>query len=147
MTSQRMISGFALAGFLAVGSVASVFAEDTTDVIVERKQLMKENGKALKAAFSATPQEGVPLAERLVADFQKAPDLFPEGSGSGDTKALPAIWSAPDGFAAAMQKAQDAAAALLAAAQSGDAQAYTTAARAMGGTCKNCHDTYREATN
>jgi cytochrome c556 len=70
---------------------------------------------------------------------------FPAGSGpeAGKTLALPAIWSKPDDFKAAMKMFSDAAPKLTAAANSGDAAAIKTAFGDVGKTCKNCHDNFR----
>lgn len=71
------------------------------------------------------------------------PDLFPEGSGGGDTEALPEIWEDPDGFAERMQDFVDAADAFAAAAASGDMGQIGGGLQQLGRSCKGCHDNYR----
>ena len=70
---------------------------------------------------------------------------FPAGSGpeAGKTQALPAIWSKPAEFKAAMKLFSDAAPKLHAAANSGDVPAIKTAFGDVGKSCKNCHDSFR----
>lgn len=69
--------------------------------------------------------------------------LFPAGSNVGDSEALPLIWEEPEDFAAAVAKVQEASAAFLAAAESGDADTIGSAFRDLGGACRNCHDRFR----
>jgi cytochrome c556 len=71
------------------------------------------------------------------------PKLFPPGSGSGKTAALPAIWEKPDDFRKAME-AFGAAAADLGKAAETDPKAVGPAVGALGKTCKNCHDSFRK---
>jgi cytochrome c556 len=70
---------------------------------------------------------------------------FPAGSGpeAGKTDALPAIWSKPDDFKAAMKLFSDAAPKLNAAAGAGDLAAIKVAFGDVGKSCKNCHETFR----
>jgi cytochrome c556 len=70
--------------------------------------------------------------------------LFPEGSGEGETHALPAIWEEPEKFGAAVAKAEKATAELRDAAASGDRKAIVSAFKALGQSCKGCHESYRE---
>lgn len=70
---------------------------------------------------------------------------FPKGTGSeaGKTRALPEIWSKPDDFTAAQKMFSDRAPKLLAAAKAKDLGAVNSAFKDLGGSCKNCHDTFR----
>ena len=77
----------------------------------------------------------------------KVESWFPKGSGPQDkvrTHALAAVWEKPAGFQHAAQRFTAAATALDAAAKAGDVAALRTAAQALGGTCKACHDQFRE---
>lgn len=72
--------------------------------------------------------------------------LFPEGSGrdSGwDTEALGTIWEKPEEFAAAREKLIEESATMMTVATSGDAAAVGEQVKALGGSCKNCHDSFR----
>ena len=70
--------------------------------------------------------------------------LFPEGSGEGDTHALPAIWEEPEEFSAAVAEAEKAAVELRDAAASGDRKTIVSAFKTLGASCKGCHEHYRE---
>lgn len=80
----------------------------------------------------------------LVATFSKLPwAAFVEGSDSGDTKAKPDIWKQPAKFKEASDKFQQEAVKLAAAAKSGKEDAFKAAFTATAGTCKGCHDDFR----
>jgi cytochrome c556 len=81
-------------------------------------------------------------AEKLVSDFEKLKDLFPEGSDKGppETWAKAEIWTDREGFEAARTKALEASKAATGVteqAQLGDALG------AVGDACKGCHEKYR----
>ena len=69
--------------------------------------------------------------------------LFPAGSGVEDSDALPVIWEKPEEFAAAIDKVVAAAQKFVAAAESGDSEAISSAFREVGGSCRGCHDNFR----
>lgn len=83
-------------------------------------------------------------AQRMVAFASTIPSLFPAGSDKGDTDALPAIWTNKPDFEAKAKAFEEAAKALEVAAASGDKSAVMKQFAAVGGTCKACHDRYRE---
>ncbi len=69
---------------------------------------------------------------------------FGEGTGAGDTKAKPEIWSDAAGFKAANEKMQGEMSKFAAAAKTGNVDAIKAAAGAVGGSCKACHDNFRK---
>jgi cytochrome c556 len=78
---------------------------------------------------------------RGMADLAKiVPDVFPDGSGVSKSEALPSVWEKPDEFKAAMEKFVKAANDMSAAAQGGDMSAIGPAMKALGQSCKGCHD-------
>ena len=142
----KNVTAAAIAGLLCVSFVAPVIAQDMlmgADAIAKRQELMKSNGGTLRAAGSATGDAAIAAARTLVDNFAALADLWPEDSMEGNTKALPVVWSYNEGFMVAFSKSVDAAANLLAAAQSGDAAAYQAAFGELRGSCGGCHDTYR----
>jgi cytochrome c556 len=76
----------------------------------------------------------------------KLPGLFAPGTGPdvGKTEAKANIWETPDDFMAKAKDFHAAAIALNTVAMSGDAAGFKEAFAKTGGTCKACHDTYRE---
>lgn len=98
-------------------------------------------------ARGLVPNDGqlVNHARGIVNGAMEFEHLFPAGSNVGESEALPIIWEDAEGFAAAVEKANKAAAAFAEAAESGDKEAISGAFREMGGACRGCHDRYRVA--
>ncbi|MCR9071216.1 MAG: cytochrome c [Alphaproteobacteria bacterium] len=123
----------------------------SADVIDDRQRGFKqhvENMKAVKAAVeSGNASAAVAPATAMVAFAKTVPSLFPEGSGTGDTRALPAIWSDWAGFEKVAMEHVAAVEKLQAAAQSGDASALGAQLKATGATCGACHKPYRAEKN
>lgn len=140
--------GFSFAG--VAGAMDSNMAKDEMpDPIPARKELMKENGAAMKAA-SAMAKGEVAYNESEAAgamatikdNMEQFTNLFPEDSASGDTRALAVIWENKADFdAKAAKLAEDAAAAEAAAAEG--QEAFAAALGAVGANCGPCHQMYR----
>jgi len=116
-----------------------------------RHEHYEELGKAFKAvrdqSNATTPdfaalQKNAEVVHEASVDQQK---WFPKGTGpeAGKTRALPEIWSKPADFEAAQKMFSERAPKLLAAAKSKDLDAVKAAFKETGGSCKNCHDTFR----
>ncbi|RAU17094.1 cytochrome c [Nitrincola tibetensis] len=67
---------------------------------------------------------------------------FGEGTEGGGAK--PEIWSNFEQFSAGMERFQEHAAELVAAAEKGELQALRPAVGQLGQTCRACHDNFRE---
>ena len=116
-----------------------------------RHEHYEELGKAFKAVrdqsnastpdFAALQKNAEVVNEASI----NQPQWFPKGTGpeAGKTRALPEIWSKPADFEAAQKMFSDRAPKLLAAAKSKDIDAVKAAFKETGGSCKNCHDTFR----
>ena len=142
----KKISVLALAGLACLGigvSVAQDAALSPEQAVEQRQALMKENGGTLRNAGGLSGAEAVAAAQTLLDNYNEIPALFPEGSITGDSKALPVIWEQWDGFVAIVDKGKEAATQAVAAAEAGDATAYGAALKALGATCGECHSTYR----
>lgn len=83
-------------------------------------------------------------AEALAAAGDELPKLFPAGSGTGKTDALPLIWQEPDKFRQAAEAGRSATAELRDAVRGSDKAAIARALKSVGDGCKGCHDKYRE---
>ena len=132
-----------LAAAILIGTTA--FAANA-GVVEDRKANFKANNasmRAIGAAIGGGDFETVTReAERIAAWAMVMPDYFPEGSGEG-TSAKPAIWTDFVGFKDAAEANYDAAQELIAAAAKQDAEAAGEALRAIGGTCKGCHQKFK----
>ena len=145
----RKITAMAIAGLLTVSAVAA-FAQDAfvapatpEEAVAARIAVMKEDGGLMRQLGSLTGAEAVAGLNIVLTNYTHMPDLFPEGSIVGESKALPAIWDNWDAFVAIIETGKTAAAAGIAAAEAGDAAAYATALQTLGGTCGACHQQFR----
>ncbi|MFD2649075.1 c-type cytochrome [Devosia albogilva] len=145
----RNASAAALAGLLTLGALTA-FAQEaftppaTPEEAVEMRQaLMREDGGILRSAGNLTGVDAVAAMQTLETNYSHIPDLFPENSIVGDSKALPAIWENWDAFVAIVDKGREAAAQGRAAAEAGDTATYTASLRTIGGTCGECHQQFR----
>lgn len=147
---QRKLKGAIAA--LAITAVVTIPAlADTTpeDALDYRKAVMTalrgHIGAASMIARGLVDNDGhlIGHAEGLAAGAREMERIFQEGSNVGESEALPLIWEEPDAFAEAVSKMQEATAAFLAAAESGDSEAIGAAFRNVGMSCRGCHDRYR----
>jgi cytochrome c556 len=86
-------------------------------------------------------------ADRLAVLAPQVPDWFTAGSGPQDgkrTEALEEAWTKPDELRQAADKFAQAAKGLKAIAEAGEAAALGAAVKEVGGTCKGCHDKFKE---
>ena len=155
MHASRMIAAAALSLLLATSVTAEEgpTPEQQAATATENRQavfkLLGVNigpivGMARGAPFDAAVAER--NATRMAALAPMIPELFAAmdtRSFDVDTEALPAIWENPDDFAAKAAALQEAATAFAATAAGGDQAATLGGLRNLGGTCGNCHDSYR----
>jgi cytochrome c556 len=134
---------------LAAVALAAGAATADDGMITYRQSVMKANGAHLTAVVTIIKGE-VPFTDdlkvhtRAIAELATiAGHVFPEGSGKGDTKALPAIWEKPEDFKKAYTAFQTAAAALAKTAET-DPKAVPAAVGELGKACKGCHDDFRK---
>lgn len=137
-----------LTTFMLVG--VSWAAADNKAVIKHRHGVMEAIGGHFSAALATMggPEQfqgnHVFHAESLARLAKISVDIFPAGSDKGKTKAKSAIWEQPEEFAAAMDKFLLKADEFASASASGDLKAYGAAAKALGGSCKGCHDDFKK---
>ena len=137
---------------LALGATGAIAATAAETAIATRQAGYKKIGGAFKA-ISDELKKGSPDAKLIAANAAvvnaqaaQVPKWFPKGSGPEagfKTKAKPAIWAEPAKFAAAGTKLQTEAAKLQAFASAGNLDGVKTQVRAVGGSCKSCHEPYR----
>jgi cytochrome c556 len=134
-----------LIGLLGLLISSQVFAQ--ADVNEKRQALMKNNGEAAKAIKAAVEAKDYATIETKARDIMGNADkivaLFPKGSTTGKTKALPAIWEKSDEFAKDAKALKSAASELATAAKAGDDAAVTTKVKALGEACGACHKAFR----
>jgi len=146
MRFQHLVLTTALALCVAAGAA---YAQSAADALKERKAGFQNNATQMRAIKAVIDAKGsvAPIAAsaQSMADFAgKVVSLFPKDSGTGDTKALPAIWTNWDDFQAKAKGFETAAKNLQQAVASGaDLAAVQAAYGAVGASCGACHETYR----
>jgi cytochrome c556 len=131
---------------MAIGATAVVAQSDP---IAERQKILKGMGAAVKDSGNmlkgAEPFDAAKVKaalEVVAADAAKLPTLFPEGSGTGKTAALPRIWENKADFEARWAKlGKDATAA---AASITDEASFKATMPGVFGNCGACHKEYRK---
>ena len=137
----------ALIGAALVSS--SVYAAADDVAIKYRQKVMDSVGGTMQAMSAIVKQEVThpdhlaPLAHNMANLATIVPDVFPPGSGKGDTKALPEIWSTPAAFKERLDAFVDAAKKLDDVVKGGDMSAFPAALGTLGKACKGCHDNFK----
>lgn len=136
---------------LVFGLSSPLHAEpEPEDLIKYRQSVMKSIGGHMGAAalimrgkVDYLPQL-IDHARALAATTNGIDDIFPEASALGETRAKSEVWENPEEFKKAVEDAQQAADAFLAAVESDNQEDMATRFKALGDTCKGCHDDFRE---
>ncbi|WP_417309226.1 c-type cytochrome [Devosia sp.] len=153
------ISRFVLTGLAALalsGVTAISVAQDVTitpdpaleslsvdEMVEKRQQIMKTSGGLLRSAGGLSGDDAVAAAETLIEGFSNLTVLFPEGSNTSDSRALPAIWEDWDTFESLLAQGVMTSEEMKTAAADGDSEAYMAAIKAVGGLCGQCHQQFR----
>jgi len=140
----------AVAASALVGSATIAFAQ--ADIVKQRQDNRKATGpemRAIKAVIDAKgdPKEIVVHAAKLKELEEAFDKMFPAGSDTAESKALPTVWSDMPGFLAASKNADAAYDKLAVAAGSGDMAAVGAAFGDVGKSCGACHTKYRAKQN
>ena len=137
----------AFAAALAACSATVVLAQ--SDVIAQRRDLMKANGGATKdpaAMLKGETAFDLAKVQASLAKYQetsaKMPTMYPDNSKTGgDTTASPKIWEDAAGFKAAFEKFANESKAAAAAIK--DEASFKANFPNVLKNCGSCHETYR----
>ena len=140
---------YILTAIIALNLSFNAFAHEGAEgVVKERMDRFKENKSAMKAIKGNLNGDAAVIAQKaseIEAWANEMVNFFPEGSTQSPSEALPAIWDNFDDFTAKASANAKAAANLKTLAQSrADAGALTNGFKALGKTCKDCHNDYKE---
>lgn len=142
MRIAPLLLGVVLAGWggaLALAQAGGPIPERKNDMKAMQREL-----EAMKAALDSGDIAAIaPRAKTVHGLLEVIPTLFPPDLATGDTKALPAVWSDRAGFETAARNALAASGKLEQAASSGDRAATVQAFREMGASCGGCHRSFR----
>lgn len=149
---QRKITGVLIGVLATIGLSAQVAAETTAE---DAKKYRIAIMTTLRGHISATSMtvrglvedngQLIGHADGMASAAAELQHVFQEGSVVDDSEALPAIWSEPEKFAAAIQQTVDATSAFQRAVAGGDSDAINAAFRDVGRSCGGCHDDFRVA--
>ncbi len=144
LTKRTLAFGAGISIGLAGAWGTGLAADSPAQQRHEAMETVQESFKPLRAiAVKEAPFDAAVVkrnATTILEKLKEAHGLFPEGSGGGDSRAKPEIWTDRAGFDQAMKDAQAAATAMAAVT---DEASYVPAMKTLGGSCKNCHDKYR----
>ncbi len=142
---------FLLAGMIAFLSLF-ITSQLFSDVIKERRALMKANNKASKALKKAVKAKDFAAVEKnakaLASNMEKLPTLFPKGSTAENSRAKAAIWKKWDSFKGKAASLGEVAGLVAEAAAAKDADkfallAYSIAGGKFASYCGSCHKSFR----
>lgn len=139
----------AVVGCSGIGVVSAQERKPEDQIKMRRAALTLMNwnfgpiGGVVKGQRAYNRDEVVQLAERVAFLSHLPWEAFGAGTDSGDTRALPAIWSNPDKFKAAQDRLKAEAAKLVDAAKSGDQGQLKSQFGATAKACSACHDDFR----
>lgn len=133
---------------IAVVMLGMAGAAAAQDVITQRREGMRAEGRQMEAIKAVLDARGDtrPLVERVDAIavfYRNLQALYPPGSDTGPTRALPTIWSNPAGFEGNRTAIVAALGTLRTAVASGDLAASTAAFGQVGAACGACHSANR----
>ncbi|MFZ4066858.1 MAG: c-type cytochrome [Phenylobacterium sp.] len=151
--SRRLLSAAVCAAAVALAGGAALAAVNAKAVIETREANFKSMGKAMKAmndGLKADTPDMAAIAANAATIRSLAPKIstwFPKGTGPEagvKTEAKAEIWTDPAGFAAAASRLEPAVAKLETLARAGDVAGARAQVRVVGGTCKGCHDKFKQ---
>ena len=157
MGEQRGFMRYLTLPYLTLGLFVAVLAagaaeaaDDPANVIAYRQKVM--SGMASHIGAIAAVLKGEVSYAGHIAGHARAmqaastmlPDIFPPGSGVGETRAKPEIWQNWTKFETGIKALQSALARLVEAAESGDMGAIGAALGGVGDGCGGCHKPFRK---
>ncbi len=152
MYSKTLRTIAATAAFVAVAAYSQLGLAETTpqDAADYREAVMTSLKGHIGAASMHVrglvegPEFLVKHAQGLANGASELDRLFPAGSNVEGSEALPLIWEETEEFSAAIERLVTTTKAFVEAAESGDQELIGQAFRDVGGSCKGCHDKFRE---
>ena len=123
---------------------------DSKGIIKYRQNVMKATGGHMGAIVDilkndlALQAHILDHARSINQNSKMTLEMFPKGTGLGNTKAKPAIWENWSKFESAVNAFVIESSRLVKVAESGDMKALAKQFRATGKTCGGCHKNFRE---
>lgn len=151
-SKSRKLVLFASIGFCMVLGLSLLEAQDDDQPLVEYRQLLMTGQRASMASIGDILKYKLPYSTNHIAIHAKniseyaklIPDAFKKQITAGATDAKPEIWQNWNDFTAKAKAVEDASAKLAAVAATGDMKAIMPEVKALGDSCKACHNSYRK---
>lgn len=131
------------------GDLAEMADMSPEEMIHIRQENMKMLGDAARTLTRMARGQDPYNAESAVSAFDQIsqiaatfPDLFPEGTNAGNTKAAPAVWENMEDFLAKAGTLEDIGLQGTETAQQGQ-EAVAALVQDLGAACSDCHQSYR----
>jgi cytochrome c556 len=154
MKLNRLILGLAAVTSLAAALPAAAQFAKPEDAIKYRQSAMALQGNHMGRLF-AMANGRVPFDAKVASEQIEIIAMlnrlqfaaFVEGSGTGETRARPEIWTQKDKWTAAVAKSQEDVGKLVVAGRTGNLDQIKAATGAVGQSCKGCHDEFQRKAN
>lgn len=138
------------AGIICLG-IATAQARDAAKGIIKYRRNVMKSHAAHIGAISSVVKGQVPYVDHVAVHASALQgtsklilQLFPEGSGTGETRAKPEIWQQWSEFEQAAKRLQKETAKLVQLAESEDIKQMTPQFIAVGKACSGCHKAFRK---
>ncbi len=150
LPSTRFVSAALLGSFVLL-SPTGARAQDGFSAAIEYRQKVMQGLEAHRDAVIAIVDDEVEYRSHILAHATAlhrlavmAADVFPEGSGGDDTRAMNEIWEDEEGFREAWERLQSAASGLVDAVYAGDIGAVEEGVTGVQRACTSCHRAFRK---
>ena len=129
---------------IIVGLALNSYSQDKTALQQERTATMKILARSMGQLKNASDTADMKIPAIAIASAtNKLFNMWPEGSGGGNTRAKAQIWSDKTDFEAKLMDLKNAADELLSSVDGTDLAVAKSAFIGVGRTCGTCHKIYR----
>jgi len=130
--------------------VGAARAQDQAEGVIQYRQNVMKSQAGHFGAISDVVKGQLPYGKHVAVHAaaihgtsKMILEIFPEGSGAGETRAKPEIWQQWSKFEQAAKKLEEESARLVEIARGGDISQITPQFLAVGEACKGCHTPFR----
>lgn len=140
-----------MAGLLALASASGMAADDPEAIVDARQAAMKGMERDLDAIsemlaglFPYRPDEALAYASKVDRAVKGIPGMFPPGSRTPGSEALPKVWDDRETFEERAERVQKRVGGLLAAVKADDRERVADWLRRINKACAGCHTGFRK---
>ena len=152
LPSTKFLRSALLGGcFGVLSSIGAQAQGNSPSTAIEYRQNVMQGLEAHRDAIIAIVDDEVEYRSHILAHATAlhrlsvmAADVFPQGSGGDDTRAMGEIWEDEEGFREARERLESAASGLLDAVYAGDIGAVEESVTDVQRACTGCHRTFRK---